>query len=115
MEPGRSSWCSIVPEYLLREVAENKEASSEVRTAAEKTIEEGRDLFTRSTIDSGMVGEIAGKQFLSPLMESHRPPSGWNGLYGPQMATKPYQVQSAWKTPVHSAWKTSPIQLNLMR
>jgi Zn-dependent metalloprotease len=72
MEPGRSSWCSIVPEYLLREVAENKEASSEVRTAAEKTIEEGRDLFTRSTIDSGMVGEIAGKTI--PVTFDGKPP-----------------------------------------
>ncbi len=75
MESGQaSSWCSIVPEYLLHNIAENEEASSELREAAKNTIEEGRDLLDKSVISNNITGTINGKT-ISVTFNGKPPPA----------------------------------------
>jgi Zn-dependent metalloprotease len=52
-----TSWCSIVPEYLLHRIVSDEGTDSEAGGAAEKTIKEGRDLFTKITMEVGVMGD----------------------------------------------------------
>jgi len=53
------SWCSIVPEYLLRHIVSEDGTKSEAGSAAEKTIKEGNDLFVKSRTAAGVMGTEA--------------------------------------------------------
>ncbi|KAE9966798.1 hypothetical protein BLS_006797 [Venturia inaequalis] len=67
-----TSWCSIIPEERLLNIAHDENATPELRNVARNTIKEGEALFAKSSQSSQVVGSINGREF--PTSFNGKPP-----------------------------------------